>query len=474
MKLSSALVLSICVLFCTAGAILSSAQTLATYANFTQSNGAYPASALVLGSDGNFYGTTASGGFRNSGTVFKMTPNGSLTTLYSFCIQASCADGSNPYARLVQGTDGNFYGTTQNGGAHVKGTVFKITPSGSLTTLYSFCGQGACADGANPHAGLVQAGDGNFYGTTISGPQNTGTVFRITPDGTLTNLHSFCSQPNCANGNSPYAALLLASDGVLYGTTSAQGSTLGGTVFKITLAGDFTNLYTFCAPMNCTDGANSSAELVEGTDGNFYGTTRQGGIYGPGTIFSITPSGTLTTLYSFCAQLPSCPDGAFPYGGLLLAGDGSFYSTTELGGAANRGTIFKISPGGAFTQLYSLGSQDGSQPLAALVLAPNGSFYGTTQFGGLGSAGTVFNFSVLPSLTIFMPTIGPPGRIVAISGQNLTGATSVTFGGVAATDFTVDSKTHIHATVPPGAKTGKIGVTTPLGSALSNGIFKVI
>src|SRR5579872_3530376 len=175
---------------CIAAASMS-AQTFQTAVTFNEANGAVPTDVLVQGTDGNLYGTTQYGGKNDFGTVFRLSLSGTLTTLYSFCSQSQCVDGSLPDAGLVQGTDGNLYGTTFWGGTQDQGTIFKITPSGSLTTLYSFCTLANCADGENPHAGLVQASDGNFYGTTSAGgPTNSGVIFRITPGGKLTPLYS--------------------------------------------------------------------------------------------------------------------------------------------------------------------------------------------------------------------------------------------------------------------------------------------
>jgi uncharacterized repeat protein (TIGR03803 family) len=236
---------------------------------------------LVQGSDGNFYGTTQVGGTNGSGTVFKITPSGALTTLHSF----DGADGSNPAAVLMQASDGNLYGTTEAGGANGNyGTVFKITPAGTLTTLHSFGG----ADGWEPAAGLVQASDGNFYGTTYIGGANGnyGTVFKITPTGTLTTLYSFCSQSGCADGALPRAGLVQASDGDFYGTTAFGGANYyEGTVFKITPNGTLTTLHSF----DGADGGDPNA-LVQASDGNFYGTTVLGGANGDnGTVFRLVP-----------------------------------------------------------------------------------------------------------------------------------------------------------------------------------------
>jgi uncharacterized repeat protein (TIGR03803 family) len=242
----------------------------------------------IRGANGLFYGT-----------IFKITPGGALTTLYSFCSKSECPDGANPYAGLVQATTGDFYGTTRNAGAYgpYYGTIFKITPSGKLTTVYSFCSQiekSGCTDGANPYAGLVQATNGDFFGTTEDGGTGgVGTVFKITPGGALTTLYSFCPQIGCTDGRYPYAGLVQASNGDFYGTTSEGGANNDGTIFEITPSGTLTTLYSFCSESGCTDGVHPSAALVQASNGDFYGTTNSGGAYGYGTVFEITPSGTL-------------------------------------------------------------------------------------------------------------------------------------------------------------------------------------
>ena len=328
-------------------AVTPSGQAFTSLVSFDGSDGAEPFGTLIQGADGNFYGTTYAGGINSVGTVFKITPAGSLTTLYNFCSQSNCTDGAIPYAGLVQGSDGSFYGTTFEGGANNDGTVFKITPAGSLTTLYSFCSQTECTDGALPYAGLVQGSDGNFYGTTFEGGANSdGTVFKITPAGSLTTLYSFCSQGNCADGIVAYGGLVEGSDGNFYGTAFEGGANGEGTVFRITPAGSLTTLYSFCSQAGCADGALPFGGLVQGSDGNFYGTTSEGGsaFSQTGTIFQITPSGSLTTLYSFCSQT-GCVDGALPYAGLVQGNDGNFYGTTFEGGANGLGTVFSLTPG---------------------------------------------------------------------------------------------------------------------------------
>jgi uncharacterized repeat protein (TIGR03803 family) len=486
--------------------IAAPAQVIKTLVSFDGANGANAVVNLVQGIDGYLYGTTFLGGngtgciFGSSGsgcgTVFKISSAGSLETLYSFCNQTNCTDGENPSAGLVQATDGNFYGTTGNGGAngpHGFGTVFRITPSGTLTTLYSFCNGGDhCADGSNPEAGLAQASDGNFYGTTQSGgAYDKGTVFKITAEGILTTLHSFCSEPNCADAYSPEAGLVQGADGKLYGTTylggsGAQGCNGGcGTVFDITLRGDLTTIHDF----HGTDGYGpQGTALIQATDGNFYGTTPQGGRkfgdVSPGTLFRMTPGGGLTTLYDFCSQ-PNCADGDWPYGALAQGSDGNLYGTTsDAQGGYGAGTVFKITPSGPLTTLYHFCSQpncaDGANPDGGLVQATDGEFYGTTyQSGNLAcgngyGCGTVFSLDVgLGPFVAFVRPYGKVGQTGGILGQGFTGTTSVMLNGTPA-NFTVVSDTYLTATVPPGATTGYVTVTTPTGVLTSNVPFRVI
>ena len=208
-----------------------------------------------------------------NGTESEALPAQTLQTLFTF----DGTDGKEPVGDLVQATDGSLYGSTVQEGAGPYGsggTIFKITPGGSLTTVYNFCSQSGCTDGSLPRGALVQAANGNFYGITeFGGADDAGTVFKITPSGTLTTLYSFCSQSNCTDGENPYAGLLLANNGNLYGMTYTGGLYGGGTVFEITPSGTLTTLYSFCSQSGCTDGTNPVGLLIQGTDGNFYGTT---------------------------------------------------------------------------------------------------------------------------------------------------------------------------------------------------------
>jgi uncharacterized repeat protein (TIGR03803 family) len=503
------------VLFMICAAVaLSPAQTFTTVLSFDGTNGGNPNVSLIQGIDGAGYGATTTGGANGYGTIFKITPRGRLTTLYTF----TGYNGYGPYASdLVQATDGTLYGTAAHGGFNTScsggfgfgcGSVFDITPSGKLTTLYSFCAQPNCSDGDYSGSRLVQATDGNFYGTTaIGGTNNYGTVFKITPHGTLTTLYSFCqhinSQGTCMDGAYP-SALIQATDGNLYGTTGMGGTGMGasglssegcGTIFTITLNGTLTTLYSF---KGFADGRNPSGPLVQARNGRFYGMTSAGAALGrAGTIFSMTSAGKVRTIYAF-----SGPDGLEPIGGLIQASDGNLYGTTEYGGASwspnqnaldfqplmkiqslGYGTIFTITPAGALTTLYTFkGQTDGWQPEAPLLQATDGSFYGTTAFGGASTncitgskgCGTVFNLILgLGPFIKTLPTSGNVGALVQILGTNLKEATSVSFNGTTA-PFTVNSAgSAITTAVPDSATTGVVQVVTPSGTLSSNVAFQV-
>jgi uncharacterized repeat protein (TIGR03803 family) len=447
------------------------AQTFTTLFNFDKTDGAGPTGGLVQATNGYLYGTTDEGGTYGGGTVFKITPFGRLTTLHTF----DGVNGQYPRAGLVQAANGDLYGTTENGGENGGGTVFQITLSGMPTTLYSFCSLGVlCADGEYPLYGtLVQAANGDLYGTTLGGGANSvGTIFKINPSGTLTTVSSFCFE-GC--GGDPFAGLVQATNGDFYGTAESGGANghNGGTVFKITPSGTLTTLYSFCSQSGCTDGENPYAGLVQATDGNFYGTTVGGGANGDGTVFRITPTGALTTLYSF-----DITDGETPPAGLVQATDGNLYGTTAYGGANGGGTIFQITPSGTLTTLYNFCSQsgctDGQNPWAGLVQATDGNFYGTTNGGGANNDGTVFSLSVgLGRFVETRRTYGEVGALVEILGTDLNGSTSVSFNGATAV-FNVISSSLITTTVPAGATSGKIQVVTQSGTLSSNVPFRVL
>jgi uncharacterized repeat protein (TIGR03803 family) len=377
-----------------ANAIPDAGATFTTLHSFDGTDGKESFAGMVQAANGNLYGTTYYGGANNSGELFQITPGGKLTPFYSLCSENDCSDGEYTYATPIQTVDGSFYGTTYLGGSNELGTIFKITSNGILTTLHTFSGD----DGSQPLAGLVEASDGNLYGTTYAGgAKGEGEVFKITPSGTLTTLHSFCSRPACKDGQNPFAGLALGRDGSFYGTTLSGGIKGHGTVFKITPSGTFTTLHSFCSTGSCPDGEFPQTGLVQATNGNFYGTTILGGANSSGTIFEITPGGKLTALYSACSQ-NGCPDGNYLYAGLIQATDGNLYGIMQVGGASNHGTIFRITLSGALTTIHSFCSQpnckDGEYPAGGLVQGSDGKLYGTTADGGANGDGIVFSLSL--------------------------------------------------------------------------------
>jgi uncharacterized repeat protein (TIGR03803 family) len=361
------------------------------------SDGGTP-NALVAGTNGILYGTTETGG--QGGTVFTVTTNGAVATLALFGPDT----GFTPFAGMVQGGDGNFYGSTELGGTNYDGNIFELTPAGALSNFYSFTGG---SDGIIPMAALVAGADGNFYGTTASGGNaGAGNVFKLTPDGLLTNLYSFT---NGADGAGPVGALVQGTDGNFYGMTG--GGLHGyGNVFKMTPDGLLSSLYSFTGG---TDGSAPVGALAQGTDGNFYGVTKHNTIAGYqfyGTIFRITPKGALITLYAL-----NYTDGAYPFAGLLQGSDGNFYGTTYTGFGVTNGTVFSITPGGTLSNLVVFdGFDDGAHPETALVEGADGSLYGTTSAGGPGGHGSVFrlSFTTAPQFT------SQPGSQTVVEGTS--------------------------------------------------------
>jgi uncharacterized repeat protein (TIGR03803 family) len=527
---------------------IAQAQSFSVLYNFGSKSGdpskPYQDGIVAQGRDGSLYSTTSAGGANNDGAVFKITPSGVLTRLYSF----DGTHGMAAFGGLTLGTDGNFYGTTNVGGASSYGTVFKVTPSGKLTVLYSFTNGN---DGALPYAPPIQGTDGNFYGTTSQyGSGGNGSVYKITSTGKFTTLYHFDS----THGSAPVAPLVQGTDGNFYGTAAKGGANGVGVVFKITQSGKLTVLYNF----DSTHGQYPNSPLIQGSDGNFYGTTYEGGSVGSGVVFRITPAGKLTVLHNLDSAT-----GYEPTAGLVQATDGNLYSANSVGGTKNLGTVFRISPKSPYPYkvLHDFDGTTGSTAWGTLVQHTSGILYGATEYGGTGNVspcttgqcgvfytlngslppfvsllpisgkvGTVIGilgqgfssssvvkfygvqatavkntgstflsvtvppraltglvsvttgsttltsnkiFRVTPQILSFKPTSGTVGTVVTIAGVSLTQTTKVTFGGVAATKFTVNSDTQVTATVPTGAKTGKIAITTPGGVATSSGVFTV-
>ena len=449
LQLPTAATFSLFLLLPLLGAETLSAQTYQDLFNFVGTPGGccpqYP-SVMAQGRDGNLYGITSTGGANRVGAIFKITPLGILTTLFSF----DTSHGKTPVGGLVLGTDGNLYGTAEFGGDDGYGNIFKITPAGVLTVLYNFTG---VADGGYPVAPLVIGFDGNFYGTSYPG-----VAFRLSPAGVFTVLAKI---PTVS-----YGPLLQARNGAFYGVTQFGGTHSAGTVYRI--AGTaVTTLYNF----DGTHGSYPIGGLVEGADGNLYGTTTAGGATNAGVIFRITPAGALTVLISFDSVHPL--GGWQAYAGLIAGNDGSLYGSTVWGGLAGYGVIFKMTTGGAYTKLWDFAAPGGDGVYATPLEHTSGEIFGLTERGGTAGKGVVFSFNdgVAP-FALLNIRAGVVGKTVGILGSGLSGTSRVTFNGTPAS-FTVVSNTYLTAKVPSG-ETGFVTVTTPSGTLLSSKIFKVI
>jgi uncharacterized repeat protein (TIGR03803 family) len=437
------------------------AQILTTLATFDGTHGGNPQlMTLAQGLDGNLYGTAKFGGTSGNGVIFKIS-GGVLTVMHNFTGVAP--EGKYPVAGLLLGTNGNFYGTTEQGGTGAAGTIFKLTPAAVFVTLHGFSG----VDGYLPDAPLIQVG-GYYYGTTTSGgTANAGAVYTMSGAGVVKDKYSFGGTPD---GGTPRAPVLYASDGKVYGTTELGGTLFnpGGTVFRMSTAGIEKVLQSF-------DGDEPYGGLVQGPDGSFYGTTLLGGLFSAGTIFKVSADGkTLTKLHDFGL---GTNDGAQPFDGLVLGSDGYLYGTTSAGlGTANEyGTIFRIATDGSnYSILYRFqNTTDGSFPKGGLLQATDGNFYGTTDRGGTvnnavcldgGTCGVVFQFSMnLGPFVKALSAHGKVGAVIKILGNSLLSTSAVAFNGTPAV-FHIVSGTELTATVPVGATTGPITVTTPSGN----------
>jgi uncharacterized repeat protein (TIGR03803 family) len=350
-----------------------------------------------------------------AGNAFGQTNLSTETVLHDFCSQINknnngCTDGFEPMAGLTEDASGNFYGTASYGGSYPAtcpspsgcGLVFKLDKAGNYSVLYNFCSHANCTDGETPQAGLTIDASGNLYGTTLYGgahhtdPNNNGggVVFRLSNTGNYTVLYSFCSQANCADGYLPYTGVITDPSGNLYGTTTGGGTYGGGTVFKLDSGGNYSVLHSFCSQANCADGWVPEAGLTLDISGNLYGTTNIGGAANAGTVYKLDSAGNFTVLYTFCSAM-NCVDGANPLTSLIRDASGNFYGTTSSGGSGyGDGTVFKLDSGGKYSVLHSFCTQgnckDGGSP-RSLIEDAAGNFYGTTSGGGIyPGAGTVF------------------------------------------------------------------------------------
>jgi len=462
-SLPLAKVASIAILFFLATAVMQ-AQTFETIAQFDGANGEFPLyGSLIQGLDGNFWGTTELGGAGvEQGTVFNTTSQGKITVFYSFCpVPKGCTTGTVPYWGLVQDTAGNFFGTTYSGGTAGEGTLYKLNPQAELTTIYSFCND--CGGPGYPYGALIPVTSEDFVGSANF------VIYDVTPSGRFS-----YTKLNRADYLFP---LFQATDGSLWGRGLGKYQN-AGSIAVITPKGGYKTLYNFCSEPTCLDGSGA-AFLMQGSDGNVYGETASGGVHGDGVFFKFTASGQYSVVYNFC-----CVGGAIYNGNLIQGTDGNFYGTTAFGGVGY-GTVFQLTPAGQQSTLHTFCENgglcaDGAYPLAGLVQGTDGNFYGTTSDLGPSldqcppSCGTVFKISMgLAPFVKANPNFGKNEAIVNILGNNVSGTTSVAFNGVSA-KFKVVSDTYIKAQVPTGATSGTITVTTPSGTLKSNVAFQVL
>jgi uncharacterized repeat protein (TIGR03803 family) len=433
-------------------------QTVADVVSFTGSNNMfYPAATPVQGRNGKFYGTIPGGG--TPGSVFDFTANGTTKVVYAFTISS----GWNP-SGLTVGTDGNFYGVTSSGGSLNYGVLFKVTPNGTNTVLHNFT---AGTDGMGPTAPPIEGSDGNLYGTTNGGCCHASTVYKYTSSGVFSTIYTYDTIHGTNAG-----WIMQGSDGNLYALAFFGGNKGNGTIVQLSTSGNLLSYYSF--PGGAAGGA-LPVGMVQASDGNYYGTTFQGGVVqggGIGTIFRYTPQSGATVIYTY---EPSNTGGGYPSSGLSQGTDGWLYGLTLVGGTDGYGTIFRISTSGTYQQLYSFTSTVGEKPTANLLQATSGLFYGSAQNGGPYGYGAMFSLNMgLGSFITFVRPSGKVGQSAQILGQGLTGATKVTFNGKAATSFSVVEDTYMTAVVPSGATTGKVVVITPTGKLTSNVRFRIL
>ena len=454
---------AIAYLFCTFSlAMCTQAQTVTALASFDGPVAEFPASP-VQATDGNFYGV-ATGGIHGVGVMYRMTPDGSLSTAHSFCTQKPlCADGKDVLVGPILGSDGNLYGATSYGGSSDTGVIYRMSPDGEFTVIHNICPTNTCPDGTDI-SWLTEGSDGNFYGATADkGSHNDGEVFRVSPSGEFRVLHNFCSLADCADGGLASSPPIEGIDGNFYGVARGGGGLQGGVMYEITSSGTYSVIHNFCdySDDNCSGAQPLS--LVQDVSGNFFGVTTFAGAHGVGSLFEVTANHQYKVLHSF--DLIS----GTPLPGLTPGSDGNIYGKA-VGSRANGGTIFSVTPSGAYTRVYSLSNDcvvGCGLFWGPLFQGTDGRFYAGTTSGGSNNDGTVFALdNGLGAIVKTAPTVGKVGRSVLILGNGLIGASNVTFNGVPAT-FTVESDIYLKATVPLGATSGTVSVVTPLGTLSS-------
>jgi uncharacterized repeat protein (TIGR03803 family) len=414
---------------------------------------------IAQGRDGNMWSTALDGGKYNIGAAFRITPKGHLTDVHDFNPGSNPPEGQ-PNSGLTLGTDGNFYGTMYTGGLNNDGALFKMTPGGVVTILHSFDG----TDGTNPDAPPIEASDGSFWGTTKNGGSNgDGTIYSWTAkQGFVTQLVFGGS-----DGAHPIGPLMQATDGSFWGTTQTSTNLNGPfVVFRITSSGNF----TYWVYQGAYD--YSTAGLVQDPNGNFYGTA-YASIGACGFVFEITQKGTFTDLYNLnCGS-----DGGSPYAGLLLATDGNFYGMANNDGTETFGTFYEIRTKGTFKELDDFNGANGEYPSVTPIQHTNGHVYGDASQGGLYGYGTFYEVTGLKfENTPFVKLVPPAGKVgesIGILGQGFTGTTRVSFN-VTPVKFKVVSDTYMTAQVPSGATTGFVTVTEGKSQLKSNTKFQVI
>ena len=467
-RMLAAFVAALVVITLAVATIPAQAQTYTDLHDFNASAGDpanfYDQGVMPQGHDGEMYATSIDGGQFNEGTVFKISPTGTPTVVFSFDILY----GDYPICGMTTGTDGNFYSATANGTTNGAGSIVQFTSAGAIEKLlYAFTNG---TDGSGPTCAPTQGNDGNYYGVTtgvFKGTQGTSTFYKITPAGTFTLLHTFAA----AEGNH-CSGITLGTDGNFYGACQLGGANSLGTLFKVSTAGKVTVLHS----LTTSDGQNEQGGfLVQAKDGNFYGVGYTGGTDNYGVIFQLKPSGAYKVLHNFTAGA----DGALPAADLTVGPDGNLYGTAAAGGSTAAcsvgcGVIFKITTAGVFTVPYTFDGTHGSAPESNLTLHTDGLLYGDTATGGANGQGVFFSFNAgfKPFVTIY-PTLGKAGTKVSIMGQGFDSTSVVKFGGVPATTVTLTGTTYITATVPAGAVNGYVTVTTGATTLTSTKTFTV-